>query len=65
MELTGTFKSVPSEARLALAPVGSLCVQTVCMEAALVCACLTLVMVWKHKRLIALEATDLFFFFNK
>lgn len=58
MELTGTFKSIPSETRLALAPVGSSRVQAVCVVAALVGACPTLVMVWKHKRLIVLVATD-------
>lgn len=45
LELTGTFKSIPPEARLAVALVGSLCVQTVCLVAALVGACRTLVMV--------------------
>lgn len=47
--LTRTFESIPSEARLALALVGPLSVQAVCVVAALVGVCCTLVMVWKHK----------------
>lgn len=50
MELTGTFKSIPSEARLALALVGSLSVEAVGVVAASVGLFCTLIMVWKHKK---------------
>lgn len=47
--LTGTFESIPSEARFALALEGPSSVKAVCVVAALVGVCCTLVVVWKHK----------------